>query len=59
MICKCKACNEPIDFETQNFIADDDGDYMHFACYCQLLDPEFFDKEIEFGENETEAVGAS
>ena len=56
MICKCKACNEPIDFETQNFIADDDGDYMHFACYCQSLDPEFFDKQVEFGENETGAT---
>ena len=57
MICKCKACNEAIDLETQNFLADDDGNYMHSACYCQSQDAEFFDKIIEFGENETEATG--
>jgi len=56
MICKCKACNEPIDFETQNFLADDDGDYMHSACYCQSQDAEFFERVIKKSENETEAT---
>jgi len=56
MICKCKVCNEPIDIENQNFITDDDGDYMHFACYCQSQDPEFFERVAEIKGNEIEVA---